>query len=107
MANTVGAVHIHDNATRVTIGFNIVEKRARDPITKTRIYYELQSMQSRQWCFPIMKILEKDSKDTYNHFLKPIFDKCEELRTNGLSDWKHFQIPEPQDMKSHNELHLS
>jgi hypothetical protein len=47
-----------------------------------------------------MTILAKDSKDTYDHFLKPMFDECEELRTNGLGDWNPFQIPEPQDMKS-------
>jgi hypothetical protein len=43
---TVGAAHLDDNATHVTIGFKIVEKRARYPITKKRIYYELQNMQS-------------------------------------------------------------
>jgi hypothetical protein len=101
MAITVDAAQLDDNVTRVTIGFKIVDKKARDPITKKLIYSELQNMQSGQWYFLIMTILAKDSKDTYNHFHKPIFDESEELRTNGLGDWKPFQIPDPQDMKSH------
>jgi hypothetical protein len=64
MAIMVDATQLDDNATHVTIGFKIVDKRARDPITKTLIYSELHNMQSGQWCFLIMTILAKDSKDT-------------------------------------------
>jgi hypothetical protein len=74
---TVDAAQLDDNSTHVTIGFKIVDKRERDLIKKILIYSELQNMQSGQWCFPIMTFLAKDSKNTYNHFLKPIFDECE------------------------------
>jgi hypothetical protein len=92
---TVDSAQPDDNATHMNIGLNIVDKRARDPITKELILYsELQNMQSRQWCFPIMTLLAKYKKYTYDHFLKPIFEECEELRTVRLSEWKPFAMHE-------------
>jgi hypothetical protein len=38
MAITVDAAQLDDNASHVTIGFKIVDKRARDPIKKTDLF---------------------------------------------------------------------
>jgi hypothetical protein len=86
MIITVDAGKFDDNVTHMMTCYKIVDKRARDPITKTIIYSELRNMQSGQWCFSSMTILAKDSKETYGHFLKPIFDECHDLRTDGLGE---------------------
>jgi hypothetical protein len=36
-------------------------------------------MQSGAWCFPILAVIAKDNKDTYEKYLRAIFEFGEEL----------------------------
>jgi hypothetical protein len=47
-------------------------------------------------------LLAKYNKDTYEKYLRPIYEYCEELRTVGVpkDGWKTFLASKPQDMKS-------
>jgi hypothetical protein len=56
-------------------------------------------MQFCNWYFPIMIMIAKDDKDTYEKYLRDIFKFCDRLRTEGLDEWKPFKIADPQDIK--------
>jgi hypothetical protein len=65
----------------VAIEVKIVDKDATDPISGKNIFYELDNMQSCNWCFPIMMLIAKDDKDTYNKYLRDAFKFCDRLHT--------------------------
>jgi hypothetical protein len=83
----------------------------KDPVTGQYMYTDsegfkddnhLDNLQSGAWCFPILSILAKDNNGTYEKYLRPIFEYCEELRTVGGPNlgWKPFIVSEPHDMQS-------
>jgi hypothetical protein len=57
-------------------------------------------MQSSKWDYPITVLLEKDSKETYERYIRPIFQFTEKLKTEGLGEWLPFYVAEPQYTKS-------
>jgi hypothetical protein len=108
---TVDGAKLDENSGHVTIVFKICNKNAKDPVTGKYIHTHLEglkdddhvdNLQSGAWCFPILSILAKYNKGTYEKYLRPIFEYCEELRTLGVTTlgWKPFIFSEPQDMKS-------
>jgi hypothetical protein len=58
------------------------------------------NMQSAEWCFPVMVILAKYNKGTYDKYFRDIFAFCDKVRTTSINGWKPFRISEQQDMKS-------
>jgi hypothetical protein len=97
---TVDGAPLDDHCGHVTIGLKIVDQDAIDTISGKNIFYELDNMQSCTWCFPIMMLIAKYDKDTYDKYLRDIFEFCDRLRTEGLDEWKPFKITDPQGMKS-------
>jgi hypothetical protein len=91
---------VDDHCGHETVGFKIVDKDATYPISGKIIFYELDNMQSCTWCFPIMMMIAKDDKDTYDKYLRDIFKFCDRLHTEGRDQWNSFNIADPQDMKS-------
>jgi hypothetical protein len=100
-----------DNSGQVTIGFKICDKIAKYPVTGKYIYTNakgekddehIDNLQSGAWCFPIISIIVKDNKETYDKYLHPIFAYCEELHAFGVPNkgWKLCLVSEPQDMTS-------
>jgi hypothetical protein len=65
-----------------------------------------QSVQSREFCFPIKILLAPDSKDLYKNEFAEFFKYFEDLGMNGLPASEHgpalkpFKIVSPQDMSS-------
>jgi hypothetical protein len=59
-------------------------------------------MQSERNCIPIISIITKDNKATYDRLLTRIFEFGQELRTVGIPElgYRTFCVAEPQDMKS-------
>jgi hypothetical protein len=57
-------------------------------------------MQSAEWCFPVMVIIAKYNKGTYDKYLRDIFAFCDKVHMKSINGWKPFRISEPQDMKS-------
>jgi hypothetical protein len=59
-------------------------------------------MQSGARCFQILAVIAQDNKDTYEKYLRAIFEFSEELRRDGFNDnckgWRQFKVSEPQDM---------
>jgi hypothetical protein len=105
MAITVDRAKLEDKVHHVTIWFKICDKRARDT-TAGEICFdenlpdgEEVNMQSAEWCFPVMVILAKDNKGTYNKYFRDIFAFCDKVRTTSINGWKPFRISDPQDMK--------
>jgi hypothetical protein len=43
-------------------------------------------MHSGAWCFPILEVIAKDNKDTYEKYLFAILEFREELRGDGFND---------------------
>jgi predicted nucleic acid-binding Zn-ribbon protein len=105
IALTVDGAPLDDKIGHVTIGFKICDKAARCPITKVLIFNEEKegpNLQSGKFCFPVAMLLAKDNKETYNKYLREIFNDVQVLRSEGIPElgWLPFDIPEPQDMKS-------
>jgi hypothetical protein len=70
---------LHDLTGHLAIGFKIVDKDAVCPISGKNIFHQLGNMQADKWCFPILMILAKDDKATYNKYLREFFKCCEEI----------------------------
>jgi hypothetical protein len=107
IAITIDGAKIEGQLCHATIGFKIVDVSAVDPNTGEKMY---SNMQSDQWCIPIMTLIAKDSKSTYQKYFSDILDFTNRMRTEGLTlddgtRWNKFHIPDPQDMKSH-QLYL-
>jgi hypothetical protein len=102
IALTIGGAKLKCKLCHDTIGFKLVDVDAIDPNTGEKV---LKSMQSDQWSFPLVTIIEKDNKSTYIRYCDHIFFG-NSVRVNGLvgsdgSQWEPFLISEPQDMTSH------
>jgi hypothetical protein len=106
MAIIVDRAKLDDKVHHVTKGFKICDNRACYPITGELIFDENLydgeegNMQSAEWCFPVMVILAKDNKGTYDKYFHDIFAFCDQMRTTSINGWKPFRISDPQDMKS-------
>jgi hypothetical protein len=109
----VDGAKLDPNTHHVKIGFKICDKMARDPVSGKFLFsndegvsddHHLDNMQSGAWCFPILAVVAKDNKQTYDKFLRPIFEFGKELRHHGFDDngegWLLFYASEPQDTKS-------
>jgi hypothetical protein len=66
----MGIGPLDDHCGQVTLGFKIVDTDAIDPIGGNNIFSELDNMQSCNWCFPIMMMIAKSEKDTYDKYLQ-------------------------------------
>jgi hypothetical protein len=99
-AITCDGAPLDDFTGYLTIGFKIVDKDDVCPISGKNIFHQLGNMQADKWCFPILMILAKDDKATYDKYLCEISKFCEEISEKGLGDWKPFKIADPQDMNS-------
>jgi hypothetical protein len=110
---TVDGAKLDPNTNHVTIGFKICDKMARDPVSGKFLFlndegvsdsHHLDNMQSGAWCFPILAVVAKDNTQTYDKYLRQIFEFGKELRHHGFDDnsegWLPFNVSEPQDMKS-------
>jgi hypothetical protein len=105
IAITVDGAPLDDKTGHITIGFKVCDKDAVDPITKKYIFNDDDdgpNLQSGKFCFPVAMILAKDDKQTYNKYLRDIFEEVDKLRNEGVPEceWLPFDIAEPQDMKS-------
>jgi hypothetical protein len=79
---TVDGAPIDDKIRHVTIGFKICDKAARCPIMKVLIFNEEKegpNLQSGKFCFPVAMLLAKDNKETYNKYLREIFNDVQVL----------------------------
>jgi hypothetical protein len=65
-AITCDGAPFDDLTGHLMIGFKIVDKDAVCPISGKTIFHELGNMQADTWCFPILMILPKDDKATYD-----------------------------------------
>jgi hypothetical protein len=115
---TVDGAKLDPNTHHFTIGFKICDKMARAPVSGKFLLsndegvsddQHLDNMQSGSWCCPILAVVAKDNKTTYDKFLRPIFEFGKELHHHGFDDngegWLPLNVSEPQDMKS-NWLYL-
>jgi hypothetical protein len=106
MAITVDGEKLDDKVHHMTIGFKICDKRVWDPITGELIFDDNLpdgkegNIQSAEWCFPVMVILAKDNKGTYDKYFLVIFAFCDKVRNTSINGWNHVCIFETQDMKS-------
>jgi hypothetical protein len=57
-------------------------------------------MQSSKRAYPITILLAKENTETYERYIRSIFQFTEKLRTEGLGEWLPFSVAEPQYMKS-------
>jgi hypothetical protein len=106
MAITVDGATLDDHVHHVTLGFKICDARACDPVTGELLFDQSKAdgeegnLQSASWCFPVICIIAKDDKNTYEKYFREIFEFCQKLRTESFNGWQPFRISEPQDMKS-------
>jgi hypothetical protein len=93
MLITVDGAKLDPNAHHVTIGFKICDKMARDPVSGKFLFsndegvsdaHHLDNIQSGAWCFPIMDVVAKENKQTYDKYLRQIFEFGKELRQHGF-----------------------
>jgi hypothetical protein len=61
---------LDDLTGHLTIGFKIVDNVAVCPISGKNMFHQVGNMQADKWCFPILMILAKDDKATYNKYLR-------------------------------------
>jgi hypothetical protein len=99
----VDGAPLDDHMGHVTVGFKICDKEATCPISGKYIFSELKNIQSSKRDYPIIMLLAKDNKDTYDNYIHPIFEFTEKMRTQGFGEWLPFSVAELQAMKS---LHL-
>jgi hypothetical protein len=97
---TVDGAPLDGHTCHGTTGFKICDKEANCPISGKYIYSELKIIHSSKWAYPITMLLVKDNKDTYERYVRPIFEFTENMRTQELGEWLPFSIDGPQDMKS-------
>jgi hypothetical protein len=106
MAITVDGATLDDHVHHVTLGIKICDARACDPVTgelwfdQSKADGDEGNLQSASWCFPVICIIAKDDKNTYEKYFREIFEFCQKLRTKSFNGWQPFRISEPQDMKS-------
>jgi hypothetical protein len=105
IAITVDGAPLDDKMGHITIGFKVCDKDAMEPIMKKYIFNnddDGPNFQSGKFCFPVAMKLAKDDKQTYNKYLRDIFEEADKLRNEGVPEceWLPFDIAEPQDMKS-------
>jgi hypothetical protein len=106
MVITVDGAKLDDKVHHVTIGIKICDKCAYDPVTGELIFDENLpdgeegNMQSAERCFPVMAILAKYNKGTYDKYFRDIFAFCDKVHTTSINRWKPFRIYDPQEMKS-------
>jgi hypothetical protein len=74
IALTVDRAPPDDHTGHVTVGFKICDKEAKYPISGKYIFSELKNIQSSKWYYPIIMLLAKDNKDTYDKYIRPIFE---------------------------------
>jgi hypothetical protein len=83
------------NLLHVTAGIKIVDKRACNPMTVAPALFVAsdgstnQSVQSREFCFPIKILLVPDSKDLYKNEFAEFFKYFEDLGRNALAASEH------------------
>jgi hypothetical protein len=67
-----------------------------------RLMLRIETIQSERCCFPIITMIAKDNKMTYDKLLRYIFVFCQEIRENGIHElgWLPFRVAKPQDTKS-------
>jgi hypothetical protein len=87
IAITLDGAPLDDKTGHITIGFKVCDKDAVDPITKKYIFNDDDdgpNLQSGKFCFPVSMILAKDNKQTYNKYLRDIFEEVDKLRNEGV-----------------------
>jgi hypothetical protein len=96
---TVDGAKLDDYCCHITCGFKLTDKDSKDPLYGRLL---VDTMQSKRNCIPIVSIIAKDNKATYDRFLTHIFEFGDQLRTVGIPElgYKKFRVAEPQDMKS-------
>jgi hypothetical protein len=92
---TVDGAKLDPNTHHITIGFEICDKMARDPVSGKFLFsndegvsdaQHLDNMQYGACCFPILTDVAKDNKQTYDTCLRQIFEFGKELRRHGFDD---------------------
>jgi hypothetical protein len=73
------------------IGFKIVDKDDVCPISGKNIFHQLGNTQSDKCCFPILMILAKDDKATYDTYLREILNSVKKLVKKDLVIGNHSQ----------------
>jgi hypothetical protein len=110
---TVDGAELDPNTHHVTIGFKICDKMARDPASGKFLFLneegvsdaqQLDNTQFGAWYFPLLGVVAKDNTQTYDKYLRHVFEFGKDLRHHGFDDndegWLPFNVSEPQDMKS-------
>jgi hypothetical protein len=84
---TIEGAPLDDNTRHVTIGFIICDTAARCPIAKLLIFNEEKegpNLKSGKFCFPVAMLLVKDNTETYNNYLRDIFNDVQVLISEGI-----------------------
>jgi hypothetical protein len=106
VAISVDGATLDDHVHHVTLGFKICDTRACHPVTGELLFDQSKAdgekgnLQSASWCFPVIFLIAKDDKSTYEKYFREIFEFCQKLRTESFNGWQPLSISEPQDMKS-------
>jgi hypothetical protein len=68
---TVDGAKLDDYCCYITCGFKLIDKDSRDPLSGRLLF---DTMQSERKCIPIVSIIAKDNKATYDRFLTHLFE---------------------------------
>lgn len=97
IAVTADGATLMNDIGHVTIGYKIVDKRARLPESLRHLKDGFQSV---NLCFPIRTIVSSESKDVYMKFLKPVYDFVSNISEHGFGCYKKFKVLGPHDGKA-------
>jgi hypothetical protein len=78
---TIGDTKLDDYCCHITCGFNITNKDSKDPLSGRLLF---DTIQSERNCIPIVSIIDKDNKATYDRFLTHRFEFGNQLITVGI-----------------------
>jgi hypothetical protein len=88
-AITCDGALLDDLTGHLTISFKIVDKDDVCPIIWKNIFHDLGNMQADKWCFPILMIIAKEDKDSYDKYLLDFFNFVKKLLKNDLVIGSH------------------
>ena len=83
-----GAKLCGNGVNHITLGMKIVDKRARDPISKQIISSDCVGFQSVSLCYPLCTILTKETKEAIFQNFKTFYEEVSIFEEEGLKSRK-------------------